>query len=105
MFGHAKLDCYQLALSVAHWAANVAIPVSRRHLRDQVVRAADGVVLSIAEGSGHPPGDARRNHYRIALGSAAEVAAVMDLLRLPADDRHREAIGRVAAMLTQLARR
>ena len=55
--------------------------------------------------SGHPPGDARRNHYRIALGSAAEVHAVMDILGLSAEDPRRLEIDRVGAMLTKLVRR
>ena len=71
-FGHQRLDCYRLACGIARWAARQAFPPERHHLRDQLVRAADSVVLNIAEGSGHEPGAARRNHYRIALGSAAE---------------------------------
>src|SRR5690349_8197773 len=76
-FGHENLDCYRLALEVARWAARQNIPVARKHLRDQLVRASDSLVLNIAEGAGHPPGDARRNHFRIAMGSAAEVSAVI----------------------------
>lgn len=66
---HERLDAYRLALDTARWAAAHAIPPHRKHLRDQLVRAADSVVLAIAEGSGLS-GDARRHHYRIALGSA-----------------------------------
>ena len=65
---HERLDSYRLALELARWAASAAIPPQRKHLRDQLVRAADSVVLAIAEGSGLS-GDARRHHYRIALGS------------------------------------
>ncbi|MSP55613.1 MAG: four helix bundle protein [Myxococcales bacterium] len=42
------------------------------HLRDQLQRAADSVVLNIAEG---------RAHFRIAAGSAAERCAALDLIR------------------------
>lgn len=102
---HERLDSYRLALELAHWAAAVAIPTQRKHLRDQIVRAADSVVLAIAEGSGLS-GDARRHHYRIALGSVCEVAAIVDLLA-PRDQHSemRERIVRIAAMLSKMARR
>ena len=52
-FGHEKLTVYSVALGVARWAANVGV---RRTLKDQLVRAADSVVLNIAEAAGLPPG-------------------------------------------------
>lgn len=103
---HEQLDVYQVALGVARWAAVQAIPAQRKHLRDQLVRAADSVVLNIAEGTGHDRGsDARRNHYRIARGSAAEVAAVLDLVALPGGQERQHEVRRVVAMLTKLGRR
>ena len=97
-FGHEKLTVYSVALGVARWAQDVG---ARRNLKDQLVRAADSVVLNIAEAAGLPPGDARRHHFRIALGSAAEVAAAIDLIGAegPAED-----IRRVGAMLSKLSR-
>ena len=97
-FGHEKLTVYSVALGVARWAQEVG---ARRSLKDQLVRAADSVVLNIAEAAGLPPGDARRHHFRIALGSAAEVAAAIDLIGAvgPAED-----IRRVGAMLAKLSR-
>ena len=103
---HEKLDAYRLALDVARWAATLAIPYARRHLRDQLLRAADSVVLNIAEGSGRSQGgDARRNHYYIAAGSAAEVGAVLDLLNTPQCEARKRDIVRIVSMLTRLARR
>jgi four helix bundle protein len=103
---HELLDVYQVALGVARWAALQPIPAQRKHLRDQLVRAADSMVLNIAEGTGREPGsDARRNHYRIAAGSAAEVSAVLDLVALPAGTDRQAEIRRVVAMLIKLARR
>jgi four helix bundle protein len=97
---------YKLALRVARWAAVQSFPFSRRHLRDQLVRAADSVVLHIAEGSGCAPfGDSRRNHYRIAAASAAEVAAVLDLVSLPRSAERKEDLRVLVAILTKLARR
>jgi four helix bundle protein len=89
---------YRLALETARWAAAQAIPPQRKHLRDQLVRAADSIVLAVAEGSGLS-GDARRHHYRIALGSVCEVAAVVDLLAPRDHGEVRERIVRVAATL------
>lgn len=104
---HERLDAYRLALDTARWAAAHAIPPHRKHLRDQLVRAADSVVLAIAEGSGLS-GDARRHHYRIALGSVCEVAADHHMLDLLAPRDHgevRERLVRVAAMLSKMAQR
>ena|SRR5689334_23105841 len=103
---HERLDVYQVALGVARWAAVQPIPAVRKHLRDQMVRAADSMVLNIAEGTGREPGsDARRNHYRVAAGSAAEVSAVLDLVALPGGPERQADLRRVVAMLIKLARR
>ena len=98
-FEHEKMDVYAAALRVARWAAGVGV---RAKLKDQLLRAAESVVLNIAEGAALPPGDRKRNHYRIALGSAAEVAAAVDLIGAtgPMDD-----LRRVGAMLAKLSRR
>jgi four helix bundle protein len=103
--GHERLDVYKLALEVARWAAVQPFPSVRKHLRDQLIRAADSVVLNIAEGSGREPGDARRNHLRIAAGSAAEAAAVLDLVTLPDGAASQDKLRRVVAMLSKLSRR
>jgi four helix bundle protein len=96
---------YRLALAIARWAGAQAIPTSRKHLRDQLVRAADSMVLNIAEGSGREPGDARRNDFRIAAGSAAEVGSILDLVALRDGAERQKELRRVVAMLTKLARR
>src|SRR5688500_691267 len=96
------MDCYRVALSVARWAAGVRVPTARRHLRDQLTRAADSIVLNLAEGVGRGRGDARRNHFRIAAGSASEVGAIIDLLQ-PADgEAMKRELLRVSAMLAKL---
>ena len=99
-FNHEKLTCYSVALGVARWAADVRVPTQRRHLKDQLVRAADSVVLNIAEGCGRPMGAARRNFFDIARGSAAEVGAIVDLLG-GHDDIKRDAL-RVVQMVSKL---
>ena len=103
-FAHERLDVYRLAVALARWAAAQPIPPSRKHLRDQLVRAADSVVLNIAEGAGREPGDCRRNHLRIALASAAEVAAVVGLV-IPNAGEQLHDLRRLGAMLAKLSRR
>ena len=104
-FAHDGLDCYRMAAEMARWASVQSFPAHRRHLRDQLVRAADSIVLNIAEGGGRGDGDARRNHYRIALGSAAEVSAVLDIADLPERERRQQILRRIGAMLAVLSRR
>ena len=104
-FEHEGLDCYRLAVEVSRWAARQVFPSHRRHLRDQLVRAADSVVLNLAEATALGPGDARRAQLRVALGSAAEVAAILDISDLPGAEARRAEVRRVGAMLAGLVRR
>lgn len=104
-FVHEGLDCYRLAVQLSRWAAKQVFPPHRKHLRDQLVRAADSITLNIAEGAGKGPGDGRRHHYRIALGSAAEVVAVIDITDLADADARRAEVRRIGAMLAALSRR
>ena len=99
-FGHEKLEVYQAALSVARWAMKASCGSS---LKDQLVRAAQSVVLNVAEGAALPGGDAQKRHFKIALGSAAEVAAAMDMCGGPADVVHTNR--RVGQMLGAMTRR
>ena len=104
-FPHEALDCYKLAVQIARWAARQVFPPHRKHLRDQFVQAADSAPLNIAEGSGKGPGDSRRNHYRIAGGSAAEVAAVIDIMDFPDGAQKLQETRRVGAMLAGMVNR
>ena len=101
-FPHESLDCYRLAVSVSRWLAAVRFPARHADLADQALRASQSVVLNIAEGMARE-GAARRNHLRIALGSAAEVCSVLDLVGLPEADARQGELRRVGAMLRRLA--
>ena len=103
-FGHEQLDVYRLAVGVARWAARQGFPGPRRHLQDQLLRAVDSLVLNLAEGCGREPGAARRHHLRIALGSAAEAHAVLDLIALPGGVERQQELRRIGAMLARLSR-
>jgi hypothetical protein len=49
-------------------------------------------------------GDSGRHPIRIALGSAAEVSAVLDLVSLPGASEQQASLRRVGAMLARMAR-
>ncbi len=103
-FHHERLDAYRLSVVVARWVPTLVFPASRRHLQDQLVRAADSLCLNIAEGTGRA-GKSRRYHFRVAKGSAAEACAVLDLMDLPDGAEHQQLLRRVGAMLGALERR
>ena len=82
-FDFETMDVYRVALEVARHMRAREWPSPQNGLRDQGIRAADSVVLNIAEGLGRG-GKAGKNHFRIARGSAG-------------------AVRRVGAMLTRMA--
>ncbi len=99
-FEHERLDCYRLAADVARWLAEH--PLDDKHLRDQATRAAQSIVLNIAEGQGRT-GRSRTYHFRIALGSAAELCAALDLVALDTSDQQTK-LRRVGMMLRIMAK-
>lgn len=105
-FDHERLDAYRLSLEVARWVAARDFPAGQASLRDQALRAAQSVVMNIAEGRGRG-GAAGRSHFRIALGSAAETCAALDLRCGPQDStaapEQQQKLRRVGAMLHRLA--
>ena len=102
-----KLDVYALALELHAFAAS-KVPTLSRVLRDQMERASLSVVLNIAEGGGRRSRKDKSRHYAYARGSATEVAASFDVLKIrklaPASDcaRGRSLAVRVVQMLTKL---
>ncbi len=102
-FPFERTDVYTLSVSVNRRVAKLRWPTGRGHLKDQAIRAADSMVLNLAEGweRGHQTG-AARNHFRIAKGSAAEVFAVLDILEV--ETELRDDLRRGGAMLARLAR-
>ncbi len=102
-FDHENLDVYRLALEVARWFPTVTVPRGRASLKEQGCRAADSVVLNIAEGRARG-GGAGKNHYRIALGSAAELCAVLDLVRSREATGFQQKLSRIGAMLARMSK-
>ena len=83
IFPHERLVAYQVGLELSRWvqAISARIPRGRSHLRDQLTRASDSVVLNIAEAA-DIPGKVRLNHFRIAKRSTAECHAAIQLLEI-----------------------
>ena len=113
VFDHDRLDAYQLSLDFVVLADAISVGLShgRRHLANQLNRAATSVCLNIAEGAGEfSPADKAR-FYRMARRSATECAAVLDILERLAAGRTeplasgREILARVVSMLVRLAQR
>jgi four helix bundle protein len=105
-FAHERLDCYKLAVEVARWFERSRFARGRAELRKQGQDAADSVVLNIAEGAGRRNAEAAgKNHHQIALGSASEACAVLDLVSsLPGAAEQQQKLRRVGAMLAKMSR-
>ena len=88
-----------------------ALPTGRGYMRDQLRRAANSVVLNIAEGAGEFAPAEKARFYRIAKRSATEAAAqviVADRLGLTSGadvPRARELLLRLVSMLVRMAAR
>ena len=98
---HENLHAYQVALEVAKWARTVK---TDSDLKDQLRRATASVTLNIAESS-RPNPKAGRNHLRIALGSAAEACAALDLIDHPEAAANQQKLRRIGAMLSKMGAR
>ena len=75
-----RLDAYHLAVEFHRAIVPLARARGLASLRDQLMRAAESVVLNIAEGAGRTSRDDKRRIYEIALGSIVECGAVLQLL-------------------------
>jgi four helix bundle protein len=105
-FSFQRLQVYQLAkevltLLVRNRALFRGLP---GELLPQMERAATSVVLNIAEGAGRSAVGDQRRHYQIAAGSAAEVAACLDIAEVynVAPEVVAAAMGRMARLAPML---
>ena len=105
---HERLDVYRLALEFRRSLAPLPKVRGIAPLRDQLFRAADSVVLNIAEGAGRNSRCDKQRHYEIAKGSATESAAALELLHnggylsTTAFQERRELVIRIVQMLSRL---
>jgi four helix bundle protein len=112
-FDHDKLDAYRVGLDFVILADALVgtLPRGRAHLADQLHRAATSICLNIAEGAGEFSLADKIRFYRMAKRSAAECAAILDVLaRLAAGEREQLLAGRalllrVVSMLTKMSQR
>jgi four helix bundle protein len=107
--GCERLDAYRVALELHRELLPLARGRELYSLRDQLLRAAESVVLNIAEGSARVSPADKRRFYAIAAGSAMEVGACLELLRnraalSPASYHHnRSLVIRLQRVLSRLA--
>jgi len=80
-FSHEKLNVYQEGLDFIKWFYALAEKINiKGNLFNQLDRAANSIVLNIAEGNGkYTPAD-RCRFFDIAKGSTFECAAALDIL-------------------------
>ena len=111
-FGFERLDAYRVALAFAELAHPLSrrLPRTKGQLGDQLERAAESILLRIAEGAGCELRSAdQRRHFRAARGSAMECAAVLDICRIRGvgapEQLHkgRELLLRLVKMLSRLS--
>jgi len=112
MFDHEKLDVYKAAIEFVAVSGDVVehLPRGRAYLADQLQRAAISIPLNIAEGAGEFSRKDKRRFYRIALRSATESAAILDVCeRLRISDvsqlrAGRDLLLRIVSMLTRMTK-
>jgi len=109
------MKVYRISVCMVSEVHSQVIPVVRaggdREIADQLHRASRSVALNIAKGLGLLPGKRQRNHFQIALGSARETMACIDigvatgLLDARSIAAVMDRVDHVCAMLWKLTRR
>ncbi len=111
-FHHDRLIVYRKSIEFVAISAQVIpmIEPAHAHLRDQLARAATSIALNVAEGAGEFSRQDKHRFYRMARRSAAECAAVLEVLRsIGYPDQAqlvtgRETLHQIVAMLTAMTR-
>ena len=111
-FDHEKLDVYQAGIEFVAKADDIVeqLPRGRAYLADQLQRAATSVPLNVAEGAGEFSRKDKARFYRMALRSATECAALLDVCRkVKLSDEAtlgagRDLLLRIVSMLTKMAK-
>ena len=89
---------YDLAVQLFKQVKTLEAP---GYTKDQLVRAAQSVVLNLAEGSGKPSPKEKARFYAITFGSIREVQAVFDLIDVN-DEKLTDLADHVAACVYKL---
>lgn len=111
LFGHEKLKVYQKGLVFAALRSTLLDGLSRRVAAcEHLDRAAESILVNIAEGNGRFTGTDQAMFFGIAYKSTVQSASLVDLATAngPSDvsrvDQGRELLRRIAAMLTSLSK-
>ncbi len=112
-FDHERLDVYRVSIDYVAFSFRIAKTLCgvNRQARDQWLRAAQSIPLSIAEGNGKQSLKDKNRFFEIARGSALECAAIHDVLRVCDaidDDKNchgKTNLKRIVSMLTRLIQR
>ena len=111
-FDHERLDVYRVSIAFVALADDTigTLPRGRAYLADQLQRAALSIPLNIAEGAGEWSPKDKKRFYRVALRSATECAAILDVcrhLKLANEEQlnsGRDSLLRVVSMLTRMTK-
>ncbi len=111
-FDHEKLDVYQAGIEFVAKADDIVeqLPRGRAYLADQLQRAATSVPLNVAEVAGEFSRKDKARFHRMALRSATECAALLDVCRkVKLSDEAtlgagRDLLLRIVSMLTKMAK-
>jgi four helix bundle protein len=107
---HEKLEVYQRARELSREICQVRkkIKPGRADIVSQILRATASIPLNTAEGNGETSSARRAYFFRIARGSATEVAATLDHMvdMELLDEKHivaaKNLVARIVSMLTKL---
>jgi four helix bundle protein len=83
LFDHERLDVYRVSIDFIALVESLLenLPRGRAYLGDQMQRAATSIALNIAEGAGEFSAKDKARFYRMALRSARECAALLDVMK------------------------
>ena len=79
---HERLIAYQKAYQLLELIESLGTLPGESDLRNQLNRAADSILLNIAEGASRQSPPDKRRFYLFARGSLGEVAAAIDILMI-----------------------
>jgi four helix bundle protein len=81
LFDHEKLNVYKKAVEFVEWTDKfIKTNEIKNSTADQLSRAAESIVLNIAEGNGKFTQKDRCRYFDISRGSAMECAGCLDVL-------------------------
>ena len=111
-FDHEKLDVYRESIAFCGWVGEFLGTISAKAAaKDQLDRASTSIPLNIAEGNGKFSARDRARFFEMALGSALECAACLDVLlvrKLASEEQvvtAKERLARIVQMLIGLLRK